>query len=72
LSTHIKRELPILVTNRNDSHLSPTPLINKIKKSLDYNYPIGNDRFKQQIENALGRAVGHNRRGRPNDTLKIG
>ena len=50
----------------------PDEDIHKIKKSLDYNYPLGNDRFKQQIENALGQAVGYNRRGRPNDTLKIG
>jgi putative transposase len=50
----------------------PDEDIHKIKKCLDYNYPLGNDRFKQEIETALGRAVGHNQRGRPNGTPKIG
>jgi len=26
----------------------------KIRKRLDYNYPLGNDRFKQQIETLWG------------------
>ncbi len=31
---------------------------------LPNNYPLGNDRFREQIEKALGRHVGYNQRGR--------
>lgn len=42
----------------------PDEDIHEIRECLNYNYSVGNDRFKQQIERALGREVGHNQRGR--------
>lgn len=36
-----------------------------IKESMKYNYPLGSQRFKEQVESALGRTVGQNQRGRP-------
>jgi putative transposase len=36
-----------------------------IRASLHSGTPLGNDRFKQQIESVVGGAVGFNRRGRP-------
>lgn len=38
---------------------------NEIRTALDFSMPLGNDRFKQQIERVLGRSVGQARRGRP-------
>lgn len=43
----------------------PEEDLHAIKESMKYNYPLGNERFKEQVEFALGRAVGHNQRGRP-------
>ena len=45
--------------------------IHQIRESLNFNYPLGNERFKQQIEKALGRAVGHNQRGRPREKRRL-
>lgn len=45
-----------------------------IRESLAYNYPLGNDRFREQVESALGRKVGEKQRGRPrrqNETAQI-
>ncbi len=39
--------------------------IHQIRKSLAYNYPLGNERFRKQIEKVLGRQVGYKQRGRP-------
>ena len=50
----------------------PDEDLHAIKKSLDYNYPLGNERFKSQIEIALGRAVGQRHRGRPRDLVEFG
>ena len=36
-----------------------------IRESLAFNYPLGNDRFREQVESALGRKVGEKQRGRP-------
>jgi putative transposase len=36
-----------------------------IGQSLAFNYPLGNDRFRNEIECALGLKIGHCRRGRP-------
>ncbi|PTN11843.1 hypothetical protein [Nitrosomonas aestuarii] len=36
-----------------------------ISASLHSGTPLGNERFKQQIESALGRSVGFSKRGRP-------
>jgi putative transposase len=48
--------------------------IHTIRESLAYNYPLGNDRFREQVETALGRKVGEKQRGRPkrqNETAQI-
>ncbi len=39
--------------------------LHEIRHSLAYNYPLGNDRFREQIERALGHKVGYRKRGRP-------
>ena len=31
---------------------------------LVYNYPLGNDRFREQVETMLGKRVGQRQRGR--------
>jgi putative transposase len=33
--------------------------IHEIRECLTYNYPLGNDRFKEQVEKTLGRSVGN-------------
>jgi putative transposase len=45
----------------------PQAAIHEIRECLTYNHPLGNDRFKEQIEKALGRSVGERKRGRPLD-----
>ncbi len=42
-----------------------TETVDAIKGSLKYNYPLGNQRFIDQIEQALGRSIGHLSVGRP-------
>lgn len=39
--------------------------IHAIRKATEYSVPLGNERFTQQIEKALGRSVGYARRGSP-------
>ena len=39
--------------------------LDAIRQSSHYNYPLGNDRFREKIEAALERKVGHAKRGRP-------
>lgn len=43
----------------------PSEDVHQIRRSLAYNYPLGNNRFREGIEAALGRSVGEARRGRP-------
>ena len=43
----------------------PIQTTHEIKEALTYNHPLGNDRFREQIEQALGRSVGEKKRGRP-------
>lgn len=50
----------------------PDEKIHEIRECLNYNYPLGNDRFKQQIEKSLEREVGRNQRGRPRDAFSVG
>lgn len=45
-------------------HLEPAAL-QVMQESLAHNYPLGNDRFRESIEQQLGHAVGHRDRGRP-------
>ncbi len=40
-------------------------LVHEIRKSARFSVPLGNDRFKDQVERVLGRSVGHAGRGRP-------
>lgn len=42
-----------------------TEAAQQIRNCLDYNRPLGNDRFRQEIEQVLGRKIGMQRRGRP-------
>ena len=44
--------------------------IHQIRQSLLRNYPVGNDRFKNQVEAALGRRIGTGQRGRPKGVVK--
>ncbi len=39
--------------------------IHSISHSLHYNYPLGNDRFKEKIEETLERQIGYAKKGRP-------
>ena len=39
--------------------------VHEIRTALEFSMPLGNDRFRQQIERALGRPLGQARRGRP-------
>ena len=39
--------------------------IHEIREALNYNFPLGNERFREQVEGMLGRSVGYKVRGRP-------
>jgi putative transposase len=45
-------------------HLS-RDVVHQIQTALDFSMPLGNDRFREQIERALGRSIGQAKRGRP-------
>lgn len=45
--------------------------IHAIRESLTYNYPLGNDRFREQVEPALGRKVGRSSEGGRSDRMKL-
>jgi len=47
-------------------------LLGKIRHSTQFSMPLGSDRFKIQIETALGRKIGHMKRGRPKIREKEG
>jgi len=46
-------------------HQLPETKVHDIRECLAYNYPLGNERFREDIETALGRRVGERKRGRP-------
>ena len=46
-------------------HAIPDEDIHNLKESVNRNDPTGHDRFKRQIESALGRKLGSGVRGRP-------
>lgn len=46
-------------------HQLPEAQLHDIRECLAGNFPLGNARFREQIETALGRRVGERRRGRP-------
>ena len=39
--------------------------LHAIREAIQFSVPLGNDRFKRQIETALGRSIGYAKRGRP-------
>jgi len=43
----------------------PEEDLHAINEGLKYNYPLGHERFRAQVEIALGRKVGQKQRGRP-------
>lgn len=43
----------------------PDPITRALRDCLNHNYPMGNDRFKAQIEAKLNRKLGHQKPGRP-------
>jgi len=45
--------------------------IKRIKSATEFSMPLGNTRFKEQIELALNRKIGHAHRGRPRAMNKI-
>ena len=45
-------------------HLS-RELVHEIRTALNFSRPLGNDRFRQEIEQTLGRSIGQAKRGRP-------
>ena len=47
-----------------ETHLDPD-LVRNLRACLQTGTPLGNDRFRAQIEQALGVRVGHSSRGRP-------
>jgi putative transposase len=40
-------------------------LLHTIRTAANFSMPLGNDRFKAQIEQAFGRRVGQAKRGKP-------
>lgn len=46
--------------------------VHDIRACVQTGTPLGNDRFREQIEGILGRTVGHKRQGRPPDTKHVG
>lgn len=46
-------------------HELATQVIHAIRTAASFSLPLGNDRFKAQVEAALGRTTGHAARGRP-------
>ena len=39
--------------------------VHEIRRSIHYNHPLGNERFREKIEETLKRQVGYAKRGRP-------
>jgi len=39
--------------------------VHTIRTTINFSMPLGNDRFNDEIEQALGRRIGHPKRGRP-------
>jgi putative transposase len=40
--------------------------IHAIRRASQFSMPLGNERFKEQIEKHLGQSIGYDKRGRPN------
>ena len=41
-------------------------MLHEIRKAINFSMPLGNERFRDEIEEALGRKLGYYQRGRPN------
>jgi len=52
-----------------DFHI-PEEDVHLIRKSSKRNFPLGNDRFKEEIETSLKRRIGYLERGRPQTVQK--
>ena len=39
--------------------------VHEIRRAANFSVPLGNERFRAQVEQALGRSTGHAARGRP-------
>lgn len=50
----------------------PKEDIHAIRNAAQFSMPLGNDRFREQIEKALGRKIGQGRRGRPQSKAGAG
>jgi len=44
-------------------------LINDLRSAVQTGTPLGNDRFKGEVEELLGMKVGYARRGRPKNII---
>jgi len=53
-------------------HPLPDAQLHDIRECLAYNFPLGNDRFREAIETALGRRVGERKRAPPSSKAKRG
>jgi putative transposase len=51
------------------SGMEPTQ-VQSIRSAVYFSMPLGNDRFRRQIEQALGRTIGFSARGRPRRSQK--
>ena len=43
----------------------PKKLLHEIRNAANFSMPLGENRFKQQIEQTLNRSLGYAKRGRP-------
>lgn len=41
--------------------------LHAIRKAVNFSLPLGNDRFREEVEQTLGRKLGQGRRGRPSN-----
>ena len=51
-----------------DERMSPSQL-DAIRTATRFDYPLGNQRFRNTIEQMLDRSIGYDRTGRPAETV---
>src|SRR5690606_13473180 len=44
--------------------------LHAIRRAVEFSMPLGNDRFRAEIEEALGRKIGYAKRGKPKQVQK--
>ncbi len=49
----------------------PESLLKEIRTASSFSMPLGNSKFRKQVEEALGRKLGHSTRGRPIKLKKV-